>query len=203
MSKEKYKEAVKVRKKVYYVLSTLGNTILEDPKIFLDKLLELSEFLEENKVPYFAKEQKDLIPIMLDYVRKLHGKVTGKFGIGIKKKQYFDNIEKKVVERLKLRYDPKFKLNSGIIIDVPEYLKKAEEKIEEVREGEKIEEKVDNENKVEEEVEIMAKKSSAEEQIKKRAERNVEETKEELSEELKHDEEIEGSITEDNLSEAK
>jgi len=177
--REDYEKLIQIIEKTYPSLAALGYIIIEDPKIFLDKLGELAGFLEQNKVPYFADlgsgvihpcfadNQKELIKKMLVYVRKLHGKVTGKFGYGIKKKNYLDNIEKKIITRLKIRYDANFKINKKVIIDRPEI----------------------NEN-IKTEVKMDVVKSEQEKKEKKRAEENIEETKEQLDEDLQHDEEI-------------
>jgi len=194
VGKRSYQEIQKLRNKVYPSLAKLGYVILEDPKVFLDKFLDLANYLELNKVPYFASlgsgvihpvfskqdREKNLITNMLEYVRKLHGKITGKFGIGRKKREYFDNIEKKIIDRLKNRYDPGFKINLGVLIEKP-IINQQEVKMEEDK------------------IEVVKDKES--EELQEKAEANIEATKQALSEDLKHDEEIGENKTEDNLSE--
>ncbi len=194
--KEKdYEKLISLVKKAYPSLAKLGYSILEDPKIFIDKLQDFAGFLEENKVPYFADlgvgiihpcfqpNQKDLIPLMLENIRKLHGKVTGKFGIGIRKKQYLDNLEKKIIIRLKSRYDPGFKINPGVIIDKPEEVKMK-----------KPEAKQEAEEETEEEMQ-----EELEEEIEKRAEDNIDETEEALDEDLQHKEKIKSKDKENEM----
>lgn len=188
-SGKEYDKLLEIIEKVYPSLASLGYTYLEDPKVFIDKFRELAVFLEKKSIPYFGdlgsgvihpcfdKNQKELIPLMLDNVRKLHGKVTGKFGYGVKKKKYLDNIEKKIIERLKIRYDPSFKINLGVMIDKT------------IKEEVKMKERISAEE-------------ASEEAIEKRAEKNIEETEEELDEELQHKEKIKESDMEDDLAKA-
>ena len=124
-----YEEIMKIRDNTYPSLAALGYVIIEDPKIFLERLPEFAEYLEKEKVPFFGhlgegiihpvflKEDRKKIREMLIYVRKLHGKITGEHGIGLLKKEFVEEIDKKIYRRLKKRYDPECKINCGKIFD--------------------------------------------------------------------------------------
>ena len=49
-------------------------------------------------------------------VRKLHGNITGEHGVGLAKKQYLDNTEKKLYQAVKNRNDPQNKFNPTKIL---------------------------------------------------------------------------------------
>ena len=47
----------------------------------------------------------------------MNGK-PGSYGIGLKRKKRIDNLQKKIIRRIKLRHDPFLKLNKGKLIDI-------------------------------------------------------------------------------------
>ena len=110
------------------VLSREGYTIMEDPKIILDKLPEFMKICEECGSPVFghlgigilhprfSQAQAKKIAELLSFVVKTNGKVSGEHGIGATKKQYLDEGTKKIYQTVKHRIDPKNKFNPGKII---------------------------------------------------------------------------------------
>jgi glycolate oxidase len=127
-SKDNYKDIYNVRDKIYPTLADLGHTIIEDPKLTLDKIITLLEWLEERKVPTyghistgilhpcFSQDQKNLIPEMMKLVKRLGGKISGEHGIGILKKEFVDPNDLKIIKNIKKRLDPENKFNPGKIL---------------------------------------------------------------------------------------
>ncbi len=117
------------RDSVYPKLAEEGFTRIEDPKVMLDKTIPLLEWLEDRRIPTyghisvgilhpcFSEEQKKSIPEMMKLVKKLNGQITGEHGIGILKKEFVDQNDKKILINIKKRLDPSNKFNPGKIID--------------------------------------------------------------------------------------
>lgn len=125
---EAYEEVLALRDKVYPVLAEHDFEKIEDPKVFVDKLMDMILWFEDNKIPVyghasvgilhpcFSKEQEKLIPLMMKVVKKLNGKVSGEHGIGLTKKQYLDENDKKIIGLIKKRNDPLNKFNPDKVI---------------------------------------------------------------------------------------
>jgi|SRR3989344_7896060 len=125
---KKYDDLMKTRNKAYPVLASIGYTIIEDPKILTAKIPEFILWLEEHGIPYFGHlgsgilhpcfmpSQKNLIEEMIKYVKKLHSQITGEHGIGLSKKEFIEEQDKKLINLLKKRYDPAEKFNRGKIL---------------------------------------------------------------------------------------
>ncbi|MBS3074077.1 FAD-binding protein [Candidatus Pacearchaeota archaeon] len=129
---EDYKSRIKAVEELPWLIAQSGYVKSDDPKIFLDKLPDLSEYLSLNDIPYYAnlgpgiihpvfkENEDDKINNLRMFVRKIRGQVAGTYGVGRLKKEFLDINDKKLVERIKKRYDPKNKLNRGVIIDAGE-----------------------------------------------------------------------------------
>lgn len=125
---EGQKKLYEIRDKIYPALSGEGFTRIEDPKIILDKIPPLLEWLDKNNIPTyghisvgivhpcFSKEQEKLISEMMKLVKRLGGQISGEHGIGILKKEFLDISDKKILLAMKKRLDPKNKFNPGKII---------------------------------------------------------------------------------------
>lgn len=134
---QEYKELKRMKEKVYYKLFEKGYYNVEDPRFFLDKLKEFLEFLDINKIPYFGylgvgiihpffkDDEKNKKEAIIDFIKKSKAKQS-KFGIGLTRKGYIDSFERKIIERVKLRYDPFGKLNRGKLIDMNLHEKRLE-----------------------------------------------------------------------------
>jgi len=139
-----YKELMEIRSKIYPYLAEKGYQIIEDPKIFLDKFIQLAEFLESNHIPYyghigsgiihpcFKPRQEKLAEAVIEFVKKSHGQITGEHGIGLRKEKYLDETEKKLLRRVKERLDKNNKFNPGKLIT----MEKPEQKEEKIEKGE-------------------------------------------------------------------
>src|SRR3989338_5981410 len=135
---EKYAKLIDLRDSIYPKLASQGYTIIEDPKIFASKMKEFLDYLEDGGIPCyghigsgilhpcFSPEKKQKIPEMMKLVKKLHGSVTGEHGIGLAKKQFLDDTEKKLISVIKKRMDKLNKFNPGKMVD----FKSSEEKTE-------------------------------------------------------------------------
>ncbi len=135
-----YGKLLAVRDSIYPKLASQGYTAIEDPKIFSSKTREFLDYLEDNGIPCFGhlgsgilhpcfnNEKREKIPEMMGLVKKLRGNVTGEHGIGLLKKQFLDDTEKKLISVIKKRMDRLNKFNPGKMIDFAS--EKAEEKIE-------------------------------------------------------------------------
>ncbi len=157
-----YRNLRKLLDKVYPSLAYAGYTQIESPKILLHKFQELAEFLESNKVPFFGHiaagiinpvfqaGENEKITKMLNLVKRLQGQVTS-YGIGLKKKEFVELADRRLLLNIKKRHDPLCKINHGKIVDseVEEIKKEStpseleEKKTEEKKEEEKIREKTE------------------------------------------------------------
>lgn len=127
-----YEKIMQKRDGLYPVLAKLGYTRIEDPKILLNRFEELADLLESGKIPYFGhlgsgiihpvfrQNEEDKVRKMLDYVKKLHGQISGEHGIGLRKKEFLDASDKKLIRIVKKRHDPLCKLNCSKVIDCEE-----------------------------------------------------------------------------------
>ncbi|MEK6936341.1 MAG: hypothetical protein AABW67_06135, partial [Nanoarchaeota archaeon] len=125
---ENYKRIINLKDKVYYSLMEKGYYQSQDPKFFLDKVKDFILFLEDIKVPYFAHLGSGIVhPFFKDselekqrrvveVIKRIGGK-PAEYGIGLKRKDFLDDFEKKIISRVKSRYDPYGKLNKGKVID--------------------------------------------------------------------------------------
>ena len=153
-----YEEIMKKRAGLYPALASLGYVRIEDPKIILSRFEELAGLLESMKIPYyghlgmgiihhvFKEEETDKIKKLFSLVKRLKGSVSGEHGIGILKKEFVEDNEKKLMILVKKRYDPHNKLNPGKVIESLE-LKKTEAQERRLEELEKIEEAIEIQNK--------------------------------------------------------
>lgn len=149
---KEYQEIMKLRDEVYPSLAKIGYVKIEDPKIMLHKFQELGEFLESGSIPYFShlgsgivhpvfkKEDDERIKILMKYVRSIHGQVTGEHGIGLRKREFLDNMEKKLIERIKKRYDPDCRINCNKIIENKQEKSEETDEKEKTRGEERVEE---------------------------------------------------------------
>jgi glycolate oxidase len=53
---------------------------------------------------------------MIKIVKKLGGQISGEHGIGIVKKSFVEENDKKIFELIKQRNDPEYKFNKGKIV---------------------------------------------------------------------------------------
>ena len=125
---ENYKKIISLKDKVYYSLMERGYYQSQDPKFFLDKVKDFILFLEDIKVPYFAHLGSGIVhPFfkdselekqrrVIEVIKRMGGK-PAEYGIGLKRKDFLDDFEKKIIGRVKSRYDPYGKLNKGKVID--------------------------------------------------------------------------------------
>ncbi|MEK6830972.1 MAG: FAD-binding oxidoreductase [Nanoarchaeota archaeon] len=124
---KEYNNILNNLKKEHYHLSSYGYYDTDDAKFFFDKLKEFIPFLEELAVPYFSdlsnsfiyffyKEQDTNKEKVSKMIQKMGGR-PGNYGIGIKRKNLLDALQKKIIQSVKSRYDPSDKLNKGKLID--------------------------------------------------------------------------------------
>jgi FAD/FMN-containing dehydrogenase len=126
---EEYRIISKFKHRAYSLLYSEGYTEILDPKFFFDKLKEFISFLESNKVPYFGylgqgivfpffkKEDNEKREEVMKVISKINGKFSV-YGTGIKRKGLIESFEKRVLQRVKLRYDPFCKFNKGKLVDI-------------------------------------------------------------------------------------
>ncbi len=125
---EKYKSILNIIEKDYLYLHSQGYCYREDPQLFFDKLKDFVAFLDRLKVPYcgdldlgiiypFFEEDDKKKEEVMKMIKRMNAK-PGKYGIGIKRKDLLDRLEKRIIQRIKLRHDPFGKLNKGNVIDI-------------------------------------------------------------------------------------
>jgi len=132
LKEREYRERLELIENIPYFAANLGFTRVEDSKVFLDKVVDISDFLKENKIPYYADMgmgivhpifkdgDEEIISEMYKFVRRMRGQIVGSLGYGRMKGKYMDINDRKLVQRIKKRYDSNNKLNSGVIIDADE-----------------------------------------------------------------------------------
>jgi len=125
---EEYEILSKINDKVYFSLASEGYYDSEDPWFFFDKLKDFALFLETNDVPYFSKvgagiiypffkdDEKEKKQEVIQMISRIGGK-AGEYGFGLTRKYLKEGSEKKIIERVKIRHDPFWKLNKNKIID--------------------------------------------------------------------------------------
>jgi len=140
---EEYHKIMDLRDSIYPKLASEGFSHIEDPQVMSFKIPELAKFLEERNIPFFGhagvgilhpcfKEgQEGFIESMLNFVKKVNGQISGEHGIGLAKKKFVEENDKKLYRRIKKRFDPENKINPGKMLDIDE---KTEEKKEEKQE---------------------------------------------------------------------
>jgi len=113
--------------KDYYLMNKNGYRSSEDPKLLFEKLKEFTMFLDSIGVPYSGDLSLGIIfPFFKDdsskeevirMINRINGR-PGKYGIGLRRKNKVDNLQKKIVHRVKMRHDPYLKMNKGKYIDI-------------------------------------------------------------------------------------
>ncbi len=113
-------------KKNYYYLHSKNYYDSEDAEFFFDRIKEFVDFLDRLQIPYFGDLHLGIIyPFFRDdrekvevvkMINRLNGK-PGKYGIGMIRKDRLDVLQKKIIQRVKLRHDPFVKLNKGKVVD--------------------------------------------------------------------------------------
>jgi len=125
---DNYKEFSIKKDSIYLILAINGYTRIEDPKILINKFEELINFTEERNIPIFGQigigvfhpcfkeNQKKFIIDLIKLTKRLGGNISGAFGIGLLKREYIDQNDKKIWVNIKKRIDPENKFNIGKVI---------------------------------------------------------------------------------------
>ena len=128
-----YDELLKKIENIYYTLGLNDYYISEDPRLFFDKIQEFLEILDLRDIPYFSylgngiihpffkDSEKEKRINLLAYIKKTQMKL-GKYGYGLRRKEYLDSFESKLIQRVKQRHDPSGKLNKGKLVDFSGYV---------------------------------------------------------------------------------
>lgn len=116
----------KIRKD-HYAIYSRGYREVDDSVVSFEKIGELLMILNKFNVPYssdlnlgivFSYFNDDLKKKeVLKIINRLGGK-PGRYGIGIKRKDLVDEIQKKIIKRVKLRHDPFLKMNRGKLVNL-------------------------------------------------------------------------------------
>ena len=87
--------------------------------------------LEKLKIPYSCDFNLGMVLLyfsgelesgeVIKLISRMNGRI-GKFGIGLKRKSRLENLQKKIVKRVKMRHDPFLKMNPGKLIDITDEL---------------------------------------------------------------------------------
>jgi hypothetical protein len=134
---EFYEFFKKINKRDYFVYSK-GFYGAVDAKFFIDKIDQFILFLEEIGVYYsvdllngivisFFNEKSDEEKV-LNIINKMNGKFV-KYGFGLKRKGLIDNLQKKILHRVKLRHDPFRRFNNGKVFDFGDKIESFDEEI--------------------------------------------------------------------------
>jgi len=123
-----YMKLLAMRDRIYPLVASEGYTRIEDPKVLLDRFEKLMTWLESKNIPTFghlsvgiihpcfSHDQEKLVPELMKLVKRLCGQISGEHGIGILKKPFVDENDKKIIINVKKRTDPLNKFNVGKII---------------------------------------------------------------------------------------
>ena len=129
-----YNNKIRIIDNLYKTASLSGYIRVEDPKVFLERLVDVANYLDNRKIPYHANlgiglvnplfQQNDFSSIndLRVFIKRIRGSIAGTFGLGRTKKGFMDINDKKLAQRIKKRYDPHNKLNRGVIVDADEKL---------------------------------------------------------------------------------
>jgi FAD/FMN-containing dehydrogenase len=129
MKNEEYWKFMKLKEKAYFNIVSAGNILIEDPRIFVENLLDFFVVLEENNIPYFCNSSSGIVfccfkPIdqekkknILNLVKKLRGRVSDSLGFGITKREFLEKSETDIIKRVKARHDPLWKFNKNKLLD--------------------------------------------------------------------------------------
>lgn len=124
---KKMQEIWNMRDGLYPIVAKEGHIVIEDPKLELENIKEMLEWLEINGIPTFGhigmgiihphfKKNSEKIEEMFKIVKKLKGETTGEHGIGIVKKEYLEKEKKEEIKKIKEIYDKKNIMNLGKVI---------------------------------------------------------------------------------------
>lgn len=124
---EEYNLLIGRIRKDYYSMYASSYQDVEDPKFLIEKVREFILFLDGLGVPYSADFNLGIVfpyfnsvksrDEVFRMIKRMNGK-PGKFGIGLKRKNRVEGLQKKIVRRVKMRHDPFLKMNRGKFIDV-------------------------------------------------------------------------------------
>lgn len=124
ITRASYERLVRKKDRIYFFLYSKGHYESLDTKLFLDKIPEFIKFLDEKGIPYFSNIGLGVVSCffgegkedVLNFLKNTKTKFFG--GFGIKKKNLIESGEKKIIERVKKRYDPFNKINRGKVVDL-------------------------------------------------------------------------------------
>jgi hypothetical protein len=126
---EEYKKIIELLSTAYSCLYSEGYYNSEDSKLFSDKIKEFVSFLELNNIPYFGDlgigiiysffkdDEKFKWNATINILKKIKSK-PGRYGIGLTRKYLLDSFERKIIARVKEKYDPRYKINKNKVIDL-------------------------------------------------------------------------------------
>jgi len=125
---ESSKKISKILDDIFIFLMDKGYFRIEDPKINIMKFSQLMNWLEKREVPVFGhigmgiihpcfnKKQEVFIPDMIKLIQRFGGQISGKYGIGLLKREFVDITDQKIFRNIKKRTDPIGKFNRGKVI---------------------------------------------------------------------------------------
>lgn len=121
---ENYNFFIKKKDKLFFNILKKSYKI-ESVKILLNRFGELQTFFEKNNIGIFGSIGSGFLFLffnnhhknILKKVKRNRGQIAGAFGIGLRKKKFLDELDKKLYLSVKHRNDFKNKFNSGKIAD--------------------------------------------------------------------------------------
>jgi len=125
---KEYDDLMEMRDRIYPMVASMGYTMIEDPKILVDRFVKLMSWLESKGIPVFGhigvgilhpcfnEEQEKFVPEMMKLVKRLGGSISGEHGIGMLKRGFVEANDRKILVNVKKRTDPLGKFNVGKVI---------------------------------------------------------------------------------------
>ncbi len=123
-----YDKIMKTKDREDFVLYSQGYYHCIDSKMFFDNIKDFVNFAEQNGMPYygglgsgiicaFYKDNEDCKKEkLMNFLSKIKVKFV-RHGYGLKRKNLIEPNEKKILQRVKMRYDPFEKINRNKVID--------------------------------------------------------------------------------------
>ncbi len=128
-SEKEIRKIIGKREGVYPVLANEGRFLIEDPRMDIEKIPKLLQFLENLNTPVFGHigvgilhpcfkpQEKEKIHDLYRFVKENNGWISGEHGYGIRKKEFIPECILKKWRDLKKKHDPSGFFNPGKIGD--------------------------------------------------------------------------------------
>lgn len=142
-----YLKYYKIKNSAYDKISKEKFFLIESFRLLGEDLQEFLVFLEEQQVPYFGylssgvifccfrKEDIAKKQDVFKMAKRLRARISQGMGFGLTNKEYLPFEDKRIITRIKERYDPVFKINKNKLIDFTSFDKDLKQETLEAKES--------------------------------------------------------------------